>query len=328
MTGWAMDQGSLLRTDDGGVSWTNVTPKGVGSLSEGRWFIFDTLTAWVVSNEEPSTSVTIYRTTDGGRKWDSAQINTAPNYGRVTSLAFLDSTHGWLLTSYGVAMGSESIETFQTNDGGASWESTASANGHLEKSNGLPVTGDKNGLIFANQKNGWLTGFSHGNGIWLYTTPDGGVTWAPQSIVAPPGYHTEGGSVSTEPPHFFGQEIGLLPVEFGGQTPPSLVFYRTQDGGVSWTPTTTVQSAQESLKSYWGFHWSIIDDTHVFVSDGYKLYYTSDGLHSLVSMTPNISLNKLQQLDFVSEQLGWAINNGDLWKTSDGGHNWVQVKAS
>ena len=97
---------------------------------------------------------------------------TTPNHGRVTSLAFLDSTHGWLLTSYGVAMGSESIEVFQTNDGGTSWKSTASTNSRQAISNGLPITGDKNGLIFVNQKNGWLTGFSHGDGIWLYSSWD------------------------------------------------------------------------------------------------------------------------------------------------------------
>lgn len=227
MTGWAMSQESLLRTVDGGASWTDVTPKGIGSLREGTWSVYDMQTVCAVFNVESSTGITIYRTTDGGRKWESAQINTIPDHGRVTSLAFLDSTHGWLLISYGAAMGSESIGVFQTSDGAATWKLT-----------------------------------------------------------------------------------------------------RTQDGGMSWTPTTPVQSAQESLESYWGFHWSIIDATHIFVCDGYKLYCTLDGSHSFVSITPNISLKNLQQLDFASEQLGWAIIDGGLWKTSDGGHTWIQVKAS
>ncbi|KJR47440.1 hypothetical protein UF75_2202 [Desulfosporosinus sp. I2] len=328
MTGWAMSQESLLRTVDGGASWTDVTPKGIGSLREGTWSVYDMQTVWAVFNVESSTGITIYRTTDGGRKWESAQINTIPDHGRVTSLAFLDSTHGWLLISYGAAMGSESIGVFQTSDGAATWKLTASVTTNQEIPKGVPLTGAKNGLRFVDQKNGWLTGFSHANGIWLYSTSDGGQTWMPQSIVAPPGYQTGGGSVSTEPPHFFGRKVGLLPVEFRGQTPPVLVFYRTQDGGMSWTPTTPVQSAQESLESYWGFHWSIIDATHIFVCDGYKLYCTLDGSHSFVSITPNISLKNLQQLDFASEQLGWAIIDGGLWKTSDGGHTWIQVKAS
>jgi photosystem II stability/assembly factor-like uncharacterized protein len=324
MMGWALSQGSLLRTVDGGASWTNVTPKGVERTSVGTLLVYDAQTLWVVFNKESSTSISVYRTTDGGQKWESAVINTTPNHGRVTSLAFLDSTHGWLLTSYGVAMGSESIEVFQTNDGGTSWKSTASTSCRQAISIGLPFTGDKNGIIFANQKNGWLTGFSHGDGIWLYSSSDGGRTWTQKTIIAPHGYHTDGGAVSTEPPHFFNQKEGLLPVEFRGENPPAFVFYRTEDGGLSWTPTTPFQTAKES-QEYRGFHWSIIDATHAFVSDGYQLYLTSDGSHSFVRISPNISLEKLQQLDFTSEKLGWAIIDGGLWKTMDGGHTWVRI---
>jgi len=327
MTGWALNQGFLLRTVDGGISWTNVTPKGINSLNEGTLSVYDTQTVWVVFNKELSTSITVYRTSDGGQIWESAEINTTPYHGRVTSLDFVDSTHGWLLTSYDVSMGSESIEVFQTNDGGASWNSNASAIINEKMSNNLPLAGSKNGVIFANQKNGWLTGFSHADGIWLYTTSNGGLTWSPKTIVTPQGYHTEGGSVSTEPPQFFEQKEGVLPVEFRGQKPPALILYKTEDGGMSWIPTTPVQTPQESLE-YRGFHWSIIDAAHAYVSDGYKLYYTSDGSQSFVSISPNISLKNLQQLDFVSEQLGWAIIDGDLWKTNDGGRTWTQDKAS
>ncbi|WP_158310170.1 exo-alpha-sialidase [Desulfosporosinus acidiphilus] len=268
MTGWALSQGSLLRTVDGGASWTNVTPKGVDSTSVGTLLSYDAQTLWVVFNKESSTSITVYHTTDGGQKWESAEINTAPYYGRVTSLDFIDLTHGWLLASYDVSMGSESVEVFQSNDGGASWKSNASAILNEKPSNALPLAGSKNGLVFSNQKNGWLTGFSHGDGIWLYSSSDGGRTWSQKTIVTPQGYHTDGGAVSTEPPHFFNQKEGVLPVEFRGENPPAFVFYRTEDGGLSWTPTTPVQTAQES-QEYRGFHWSIIDATHAFVSDGY-----------------------------------------------------------
>jgi len=324
MTGWALSKDSLLRTVDGGVSWTNVTPKGVISKSEGTLSVYDTQTVWVVFNKELSTSITVYRTSDGGQKWESTEINATPYHGRVTSIDFVDFTHGWLLTSYDVSMGSESVEVFQTNDGGVSWKSNASAIINEKLSNDLPLAGSKNGLVFSNQENGWLTGFSHGDGIWFYTTLNGGLTWSPKTIVTPQGYYTAGGAVSTEPPHFFGQKEGVLPVEFRGQKPPALVFYRTEDGGLNWTPTTPVQTAQESLENR-GFHWSIIDATRAFVSDGYQLYFTSDSSHSFVCITPNISLEKLQQLDFTSEKSGWAIIDGVLWKTIDGGHTWVQI---
>ena len=324
MSGWALSKDSLLRTVNGGVSWTNVTPKGVGSMSEGTLSVYDSQTLWVVFNKESSTSITVFRTTDGGQKWQRAEINTTPYYGRVTSLDFIDLSHGWLMASYDVSMGSESVEVFQTNDGGASWKSDASAIINEKMSKDLPLAGVKDGLIFSNQKNGWLTGFSHGNGIWFYSSTDGGRTWTQKTIIAPQGYHTDGGAVSTAPPHFFNQKQGVLPVEFRGENPPAFVFYRTEDGGLSLTPTTPVQTAQE-LQEYRGFHWSIIDGTHALVSDGYQLYFTSDGSHSFVCITPNISLAKLQQLDFTSEKLGWAIIDGGLWKTIDGGDTWVPI---
>jgi len=72
--------------------------------------------------------------------------------------------------------------------------------------------------------------------------------------------------------------------------------------------------------------WSVIDAQHSIVSDRYKLYYTSDGMGSFVSIRPNIDLKNLQQLDFVTEQIGWAIIDGGLWKTSDGGQNWTRYE--
>jgi len=322
MTGWATAEGFIFRTVDGGVSWTDITPKGIAGHITGHIFSRDGQTAWIAFIKESSSKIIVYNTADGGQIWKSAEINTTPNQGASVTFSFVDTIHGWLLAGYGTAMGSEYVDLFHSIDGGVSWKRIASANPSQEMSSRLPFSGVKTGLVFSDQKNGWLTGFTHGDGIWLHTTTDEGLTWTPKNLATPSGFHTEGGSVSTEPPHFFGSEVGLMPVEFRGQTPPALVFYTTQDGGANWKTTTPVQSSQES---YRGFQWSIIDAHHSIVSDDYKLYYTSDGSYSFESITPNIDLMNLQQLDFVSEQLGWAIIDGGLWKTNDGGHIWTEL---
>ncbi|MHB8077593.1 TolB family protein [Desulfosporosinus fructosivorans] len=36
-------------------------------------------------------------------------------------------------------------------------------------------------------------------------------------------------------------------------------------------------------------------------------------------------MTNLIQLDFVSEQIGWGIIDGHLWKTTDGGYVWTQM---
>lgn len=322
MTGWASTKESILRTIDGGENWTDVTPKGITDQVTGAMFVRDAKTTWIIFTQEFSPKIYVYHTLDGGVNWAGSVINTSPNPPLATTLSFTDLTHGWLLAGYDVSMGSETDDMFQTNDGGISWKLTVKTDPDQEMSSRLPFSSVKTGLVFADHKNGWLTGFTHGDGIWLYTTTDEGLTWTPKNLAAPSGYHTDGGAVSTESPHFFEPKVGLLPVEFRGQIPPALVFYITQDGGISWNATTPVKSSQES---YRGFQWSLIDTEHSIVSDGYKLYYTFDGSHTFVSIKPNIDLKSLQQLDFVTEQLGWAIIDGGLWKTSDGGHAWTEI---
>ena len=48
-------------------------------------------------------------------------------------------------------------------------------------------------------------------------------------------------------------------------------------------------------------------------------------MRTFTSVKPNIDLTNLSQLDFVSEQIGWGIIDGCLWKTIDGGHVWTQM---
>jgi len=324
MTGWASTKEYILRTDDGGENWTDITPKGIVDQVTGQIFCQDGQTAWITFTQESSPKIIIYRTKDGGQNWKNVEISRTYST-HITSLSFSDSTHGWLLASDGGAAGSEWVDVFKTSDGGASWKQAASANPKQEIPNGIPFSGDKTGLVFANQKDGWITGGSPGPSVWLYTTHDGGQTWASQSLPIPKGYHTGGGAAGTKSPYFFGSKDGVLPVVFQGQEPPALMLYTSHDGGISWYATTPAESSQESLASYRGFQWSIIDAQHSIVSDGYKLYYTFDGMQSFVAISPNIDLKNLQQLDFVSEQLGWAIIDGDLWKTSDGGHVWTEV---
>jgi len=322
LTGWACTKESILRTVDGGENWTDVTPKSQASLLVSSPFCLDGQNAVLAITQESSPQIIVCRTTDGGQHWEKAEIDTGPNLSSAAKLSFADAEHGWLLASYGAAMGSEFDELFQTTDGGTTWKSIAVSSPTPKSAKDLPLGGIKTSLVFADRNKGWLTGFSHDDGIWLYTTADGGVSWTPQNLAVPSGYQAEGGSANSNPPCFFQAKTGLLPVELRGQTPPALFFYLTQDGGKSWQATTPVRSSQEPFR---GFQTSIVDAGHAFVSDGYELFYSADGMRTFTSVKPNIDLTNLSQLDFVSEQIGWGIIDGCLWKTTDGGHGWTQM---
>ncbi|MDR3602918.1 MAG: hypothetical protein P4L49_20980 [Desulfosporosinus sp.] len=323
--GWASTKESILRTVDGGENWTDVTPQRQSGLSVSSLFCRDGQNAVLALTQESSPQIIVCWTTDSGRNWGKSEINTSSNIPageKPVKLSFSDAEHGWLLAGYGVAMGSEFDELFQTTDGGTTWKSIASSSPDPQSANGLPFAGIKTGFVFSDRQNGWLTGYSHGDGIWLYTTADGGVSWTPQNLAVPFGYHAEGGSANSNQPWFFQAQTGLLPVELRGQTPPALVFYLTQNDGKSWQATTPVRSSQEPFR---GFQTNIVDARHAFVSDGYELFYSADGMRSFTSVKPNIDFTNLSQLDFISEQIGWGIIDGRLWKTTDGGYVWTQM---
>jgi photosystem II stability/assembly factor-like uncharacterized protein len=69
---------------------------------------------WGLSGQGPGGTLTLYRTTDGGRTWQQAQVRLELSAGTTasTQLAFTDATHGWLL-----AAGA----TWHTADGGRDW---------------------------------------------------------------------------------------------------------------------------------------------------------------------------------------------------------------
>jgi photosystem II stability/assembly factor-like uncharacterized protein len=72
--------------------------------------------SWAISGagRGPGGLATLYRTTNGGRNWQSARfrLDLAAGFQATVALAFTDATHGWL-----VAAGA----TWHTIDGGRTW---------------------------------------------------------------------------------------------------------------------------------------------------------------------------------------------------------------
>jgi len=319
-SGWALTETAVLRTTDGGVHWADVTPRAESGAKPGLGAFLDENTAWVIFSKDQDKVLTIFRTVDGGNSWSSAQLTSSDPNGSpyATSLQFVDPGHGWILVSYGVAAGSEAVELYQSADGGATW-SLAAAGMPSTLSGSLPFGGGKSGISFYNAENGWLTGSDAGNSIYLFATRDGGKTWQRQALAAPTGYSTEGGSVATRPPIFFGSKDGFLPVIFHQPGQPT-IFYVTHDGGASWHATAPVTSATNNA-----FMWSFVDAAHGFATDGSALYATGDGARTWKAVTTNIALDGVTQLDFVSPTTGFAIVDGNVVETGDGGHTWSPV---
>ena len=232
-SGWGIGfehQGAVLRSIDGGATWLDASPPGIGGLGNSAILTsLDVDHAWMLLPGTDFFSGTLYRTTDGGVTWNS---NPAP-FG-FAFLQFLDDSNGYALAGQGFAAGSEAVEMFQTSDGGATWTSLFHNDPNQPgSSDSLPLDGIKNGMTFLDVKTGWITGTRPLAGdIYLYVTRDGGLSWSQQSLPLPAGYAAD--QFMPQAPVFFG-EAGFLPLLTYLPDSPQLSLFTTQDAGLTWS---------------------------------------------------------------------------------------------
>lgn len=113
---WASgSKGTILRTVDGGRTWSQVAPAGSSALDFRDIKAFDAWHAVALSIGNGDSS-RVYRTDDGGRTWTQTQTNTDPN-AFYDCMAFFDQRHGLIV---GDPVGGK-FEVLATDNGGRSW---------------------------------------------------------------------------------------------------------------------------------------------------------------------------------------------------------------
>ncbi len=345
-TGWALGDGALLRTTDGGRRWRDVTPTGVKSGAITCEFL-DGERAWVAAGGGmTATEVTICRTADGGRSWQSSAL-PATFGGGVNGLYLSagDLNCAWLVVEPMHGMGSSPGLLYATTDGGGQWTLVA---GHEvpDVKDTLPYGG---AIRFINSTTGWTSGVTaNTRPSSLSVTRDGGRTWQPVELPRPAGYSQ--GHLSVGLPRFFarGSEDGILAAEFWpGSAVASeyaIIIYVTRDGGRTWQATTPLRNggAGDFIDAQEGWVWAAEPGTSVWRDTPVKgaLHHTRDGGRTWQALegTPNLTAFLQQgggvaQLDFVSNDIGWAVVSGadgqttQLVRTQDGGRSWSVVDA-
>jgi photosystem II stability/assembly factor-like uncharacterized protein len=334
MTGWAI--GSLagvgdhvLYTSDGASTWKDVTPPEEQALNADRKFAIgffqDAKTAWVTyaiftGSPVPARAV-IWRTSDGGLTWQASQPLDLTGLSEIyipSDLQIFAGQAGWLLVHVGVGMNHDYVVLYRTADGGASWSRIIDP-----YTDGGIQSCTKTSMMFTDATHGWLTGDCNGvkAGALLYKTSDAGSSWQEVTLPEPPSYP---GLFSNESmvacgsydPFFFSNDTGHLGVnchDFSGtQITYSYYLYTTQDGGITWT-----SSSYPGLRIYFFSEevgWALSKKIQLTTNGGKTWKPISD-----VTWTP--------QMDFVSEQVGWAVATAGeevaLVKTDNGGAKWT-----
>ncbi len=332
-TGWSI--GSLgaqvgdhvLFTSDGGTTWKDVTPPETQPVSDtlkaSVGFFQDARTAWVTYFNGPGYPVisnpVVWHTTDGGASWTASQPLDVTGLSEIyvpSALQFVGGQDGWLLVHVGVGMNHDYVVLYRSADGGATWSRIIDP-----YTDGGIQSCSKTSMVFTDATHGWLTGDCHGvkAGVLLFSTTDAGSTWQAVNLPDPAGspnlYEDMNNACGSYNPYFFGNDLGHLSVtciNYSTQQPVNSYFiYTTQDGGSTWAG-----SAYPGASLYF-----FSADTGWALSN--KIQQTTDGGKT---WKPIADVTWSAQMDFVSEQIGWAVasttNQVALVRTDNAGARW------
>ncbi|HEX6182325.1 MAG TPA: YCF48-related protein, partial [Pyrinomonadaceae bacterium] len=161
--GWvAGDGGVVLRTRDGGRTWTRQTVASKASFND-VYFRNDE-DGYLLAGAE------IFTTEDGGESWQAATRFTPQTFGgaepELYSVRFTSKKRGWVVGS--LTRGENVVDSLvlATDNGGASWQRQR-----------VPVRDELIHLDFDGERRGWVVG---SGGRILYTR-DGGESWLVQT---------------------------------------------------------------------------------------------------------------------------------------------------
>ncbi|MBN2415654.1 T9SS type A sorting domain-containing protein [bacterium] len=289
---WIVGQNIILKTIDGGGSWSDVT-SGLGAVSFICLWAVDQNKAFASGFPSGATHSTLYRTTDGGGSWAAV----CAEEGIWQNFVFMrTNTTGYLL---GDAVGNTWV-FMKTTNGGASWSTVATS----------PAS-NQSGEYTHGRIAYWWDGdmkikFVSAAG-WCYSSNDLGATWTSTAVLEQPVLSSLSFNATGS--------VGLVGMGTLGR------IARSEDGGGSWYDITppaggTIRNIHYEHGRFW-----ILIDTEMYSSedngDSWTLETTAAG--------------NLRNVDFApgtGEVCGWAVGNSGLilsctttdvdWKTSDG----------
>ena len=282
----ATRSGIILKTVDGGKTWTEQWRKDGVSL--GEIIFLDEQLGWGVGS-----SGQIIHTRDGGQTW-TEQASGMDFI--LRAVCFVDSLFGWAVGGRFANNGVEGI-ILHTLDGGRTWLDQTPAD--------APRLFD---VAFVDKMNGWIVG-GGGSGFdsgVILRTRNGGQTWSIQR---------QGFGFDFEVAVFDDTLHGWV----GGydlETDANII--HTKDGGMTWYPQLKMPHLPSDMKFVNGFQGWVIS---LFG----RVYYTMDGGNSWQEQQ-SFTSQWLNGIDFVDSQTGWIVGwYGAILHTDNGGISHVEA---
>ncbi len=318
--GWGITETEVVSTNDGGVTWYNVTPPGLSDIGHSVLPDFlDRSHAWIQTvdpNNYPNGG-TLYRTSDGGLTWE--RFDTPFSAG---DMEFMDDNNGWMMADLGVGAGSMAVSVFQTNNGGETWNRTYTNDPNLEGAGDtLPLGGIKVMLVPLDMNTAWIGGVVYSSGsTYLFRTEDSGRTWSQVSLIMPA--EAQDSEMTIEQVKFVSPTQGFLAIRLTS-TNLQTIFYTTNDGGETWEPATSTLPAFGILE--------IVSAQEMVFYYNDQFHVTNDSANTFETIEPDTSFGEsLTDMSFATLSTGWVVttNSTDhrtLYKTIDGGFTWFPL---
>jgi photosystem II stability/assembly factor-like uncharacterized protein len=320
LEGWGVTEAGIVRTNDGGFTWYDVTPPEVTKAGYTvDWFVLDVDHVWIQQPDFGNfpNSGFQFRTSDGGFSWSKFAV---PYSG--AKLSFLDEENGWALADLGVGAGSNAVAVHQTNDGGTTWQMKyVNDPNRPGAGDSLPLGGLKHGLTPMDMQRAWVHGVIYAPGTaYLFETQDGGESWEQLSLPLPQG--AANAELTIEQVQFVSETEAFLIMRVTAEQINTAV-YASKDGGNTWllTPTLIPGGAEAEFLSGNG----------IMLYNRDRFYVSRDAAQTWSIVRPDIRFDDIfAAMDFLNFTAGYVItldptNHRSLYRTNDGGSTWHPV---
>lgn len=308
--------------------WRNVTPPHLHADGIDDIAFLDPRHGWIAAYNCATVTVSLYRTSDGGRTWQALGAQAEHSCGGgPTWLSFVDREHGWMEP---VSPNAPSGVLLRTGNGGRTWTPIASLH------HNLPCLAP---IAFDSRTAGWM-GRCDGH---VYSTSNGGRRWRTTSfrIARPPEIQ------QLDVPRFFGRtgvEASTLgdPVTANRSSlrERTVAFSVSTDNGRTWrlrserpvTPCTQYQGV------FYPSSWP------AGIATAGVWWIVSSGLKPLVQITDNGGQNwqtvvprglprracAVTSASAANSRVAWAVARSNtydtrLYQTRNGGQTWRPV---
>ena len=309
--------GAVLRSDDGGTTWNNISNSSISGSLRSVWF-----TSPDIGFAGRTTTFGMYKTTNGGLTWSQ---NFSYYFTNCYSIKFLNENLGFA--------GANGNAIFRTIDAGQTW-SLVSNPQLSEYIRCFDFADSLNGIALA--------------GGYIYRTTNGGVTWSStfytgnlrSAALSPDGHAvvgnlTGGIRISSN----YGATFTDANPESGNQVFRRIRFYNNSangwvggDGGKVLKTTnygTTWQLQTSAPYVDYINDMALLSANRVLLcsSDG-KIVSTTNGGSTFSTQTLDAT-GSLNALHFPTATTGYVCGNaGKLWKSTNGGTSFSPINIS